>query len=106
MTVEELLSRVSSRELTEWAVFEREYGPLGSLRGDYQAALVATVVASMSGGKSRPKLKDFLLSWGRRKAQSPEEQLAVFAGMGGSSGDDRESSHQVKRGHEGRRPGA
>jgi hypothetical protein len=41
MTVRELLARIDSRELTEWAAFERLYGPLGPVRHDYLTAMVA-----------------------------------------------------------------
>lgn len=87
----ELLSRVSSRELSEWAAFEREYGPLGPERGDWQAALVAHVVAGASGGK-RTKISDFLIRWANRpKRQSSDDVLTVFralASQRGARGND------------------
>jgi hypothetical protein len=83
MTVEELLARISSRELAEWAAFEREYGPIGLERGDWQAAQVTQAIA----GDGKAKLTDIVLQWSRKRAQTGEEQLAIFkamAGMGGS----------------------
>jgi hypothetical protein len=88
MTVEELLERISSRELTEWAVFEQEYGPIGLERGDWQAALV--VQATAGDGKS--KLSDYLLRWGRKRRQTGQEQLAIFKAMA-SGGGETPSEH-------------
>jgi hypothetical protein len=83
-----LLTRISSRELTEWAVFEREFGPLGQVRGDWQAALVAhTVASTMSSGKDRPKFMDFLLSWAPRRRQTGEEQLQIFKALASGGGE-------------------
>lgn len=87
MTVEELLARVSSRELTEWAAFEREFGPLGLERGDWQAALVAETAAKSAGVKG-VSIKDFVLKWGGRRRQTGEEQLAIFRAMA-SGGSDK-----------------
>lgn len=47
MTVTELLARTSSRELTEWQVYEDLTGPLGGRRGDIQAAIVAATIANV-----------------------------------------------------------
>lgn len=81
------MARISSRELTEWAVFEQEFGPLGQVRGDWQAALVAHTVASAMGGKERPKFKDFLLSWAPRRRQTGEEQLQIFKALASGGGE-------------------
>lgn len=83
MTVEELLARISSRELAEWAAFEREFGPLGLERGDWQAAQVTQAVAG--DGKSR--LSDYVLRWGRRRRQTGQEQLALFRALASGGGD-------------------
>lgn len=86
MTVEELLARITSRELAEWAAYEREFGPLGLERGDWHAATVSHVVAAAAGGKGR--ITDFLPRWGRRR-QTAEEQLAIFRALA-SRGDERQ----------------
>ena len=85
MTVEELLARISSRELAEWAAFEREYGPIGLERGDWQAAGLAQTVAAAAGGKGA--IADFLLRWGRRPRQTGQEQLAIFRALASGGGD-------------------
>lgn len=59
------------------------YGPLGPERGDWQAALVAYVIAAAHRTeKSKPlRLKDFLLRWAPRPKQSQWEQLAIFRAL-------------------------
>ena len=85
LTVGELLARISSHELTEWAAYEREFGPLGPERGDIQAALVAHTTAVMLGnGKGkRPKLTDFVLRWKRDRGprQTGADQLNIFRAL-------------------------
>jgi len=78
MTVEGLLASVSSRELAEWAAYEREFGPIGLERGDWQAAVVASTVSAAAGGKA--SIKDYVLRWGRRR-QTGAEQLAIFKAL-------------------------
>jgi hypothetical protein len=80
--VAELLARISSHELTEWSAYEREYGPLGPERGDYQAAMVAYTTASMlSNGSTRLNFTDFVLRWTKRKRQTAQEQLSIFRAL-------------------------
>ena len=86
-TVEDLLARITSRELTEWAAFEREYGPLGPERGDWQAALVAHTLAGASGGK-RSRVSDYLIRWSGRRQQSAEDQLTVLKALTSRGGRD------------------
>lgn len=80
MTVGELLRRVSSRELSEWMLYyERE--PFGEERADTRAALISSTVANTARNpkkKRKPfKIKDFLLEFGKRKAQGWQEQLQI-----------------------------
>lgn len=78
-----MLARTSSRELAEWQAYEREYGPLGPERGDWQAAMVANTLAAVMGGKQsrRLRLTDFLLRWSAPRRQTPEEQLKIFRAL-------------------------
>ncbi|WP_083828978.1 DUF4035 domain-containing protein [Parafrankia sp. EUN1f] len=82
MTVGELLARIDSKELTAWAAYEQVNGPLGPLRGDYQAALIAATITNMLAGKKagQKKLNDFLLEWDRRP-QTWQEQLELVRAM-------------------------
>jgi hypothetical protein len=56
------LGHVPARELTEWAMFEEEFGPLTvQERIDAMAAYVAYTVHASAGGKGNPA--DFELQW-------------------------------------------
>jgi hypothetical protein len=85
MTVGDMLARITSTELTEWAVYERLYGPLGQERDDHLTALVSATIANAMRGKKgrRHKLKDFLPAWsgGDKPKQTGKEQLAVLRAM-------------------------
>lgn len=64
--------------------YEREFGPLGPERGDWQVANLAYTFAVVQAGKKGRKLKiqDFVLKWATgRKRQSPEEMLNVFRAL-------------------------
>lgn len=61
MTVAEMLERIGSYELTEWAVYEKMFGPLGRQYGDNQLASIEerlaflTDVTAKRGSKAQPK---------------------------------------------------
>jgi hypothetical protein len=65
MTVGQLLCSISSHELTEWMAYERVAGPLGGLRTDVGAAIVASTLANIHRDKRARayKLADFLPEW-------------------------------------------
>jgi|GEM_PF-882201 len=93
MTVEELLSRISSAELTEWMAYEEIVGPLDvGYRVDVVAGIVSSTIANVNRGKKGRRFKpdDFTPSWGgrnrRRRPQTPEEQLAVVRGINAALG--------------------
>ena len=69
MTVQELLGRVDSRELTEWMAFY-QIEPFGAERGDLQAGIVASTVANVHRDpkKKREPFKpaDFMPEFGKR----------------------------------------
>ena len=91
MTVRELLERIDSRELSEWAAYEQVEGPLGGPREDVLAAMIASTVHNAAQTKKGKRVtpKDYLPQWDNRKAQTWEEQLAVVrainTSLGGSS---------------------
>lgn len=74
MTVGEMLSRVTSSELTEWAAYERVHGPLGQTRDDYHTALILAMLHNLWAKKSKP-LADFIIEWDR-KPESAESLIA------------------------------
>lgn len=89
MTVEELLSRISSWELTEWAAYEEVAGPLGPARGDVQAGIVAATVANAHRSKGKKALSpaDFIPEWDRRP-QTVEDQLRIVLGLNAAFGGE------------------
>jgi len=96
MTVEEMLTRISSRELTDWAAYEAEVGPLDAAhRADVLAGIVAATIANGLRGKKgrvhRPA--DFMPEWGGRRRQSWQEQLAIVQQINrAAGGKDRRGS--------------
>lgn len=72
MTVDELLGKISSREITEWQAYEQISGPIGPYeRLDWAAALIAERITYMlTSPKGRKKLKgvkEFVPEWGERE---------------------------------------
>lgn len=84
MTVAELLSRVSSAELTEWMAFYR-LEPWGSEVEDWRFGMVASVIANVNRDpKQRRKPfdpPDFMPKRGpsqEKREQSPDEIMRVL----------------------------
>lgn len=80
-----MLSRMSSRELTEWMAYEQVTGTIGPDRSDIHSGIVASTVANAMKGKKGKKFepKDFIPQWDR-KEQTWEDQLAVVKRVHGS----------------------
>jgi len=100
MTVGELLARISSREITEWMVYERIAGPIGPVRGDIHAAQVAATVLNVNRRKRRRPIKidDVLLRWDRKEPVSPvelyERVRRINARLGGTFKTTDEDNEQ------------
>ena len=78
MGVDELLNTHTSRQLAEWEAMYR-LDPFGEERADMRAALVCKVIAERTpGNKKRFKIRDFLLRFAPRRAQSTEEMKLVW----------------------------
>lgn len=82
-----MLGSLSAEEWREWQVFARTE-PIGALRSDFQAALIAHTVAQTiprRRGTSGPKLATFVADfWGERKAseeQAPNQMLLLAASV-------------------------
>lgn len=91
MTVGELLSRITSEELTEWMAYEQVTGPLGAERDDILMAILAATIANTNRGKRgrRARPKDFLPTWDQaRKVMPWQDMLAavkrINAQLGGT----------------------
>lgn len=83
MTVRELLTRIDSRELTEWAAF---FGlePWGTEVEDWRAGMVASIIANTNRDPKKQKKpfepKDFMPKREQEpeKEQTPEEQKRIL----------------------------
>ncbi len=82
-TVSELLSRISSIELTEWMAY---YGlePWGTEPADLRAGIVASTFANANRDPKRQRRpftpQDFMPRWNRpqREGQTAEEQRQII----------------------------
>lgn len=76
MTVEDLLGRVSSRELTEWMIFYG-YEPFGYETELYGSAIVASVLANIHRKKGSKEIKpdDFI------PRPKPKDELRLAIGI-------------------------
>ncbi|EMH2329086.1 DUF4035 domain-containing protein [Citrobacter freundii] len=74
-TLSELQGVMSASELRLWAEFDK-HSPIGDIRGDIQAAQIATAVFNAQGGKAT--MSDMLLRWQRNH---DEEEAEPFAGL-------------------------
>lgn len=75
MTVAELLSRISSRELSEWMVYY-ELEPFGEERADLRAGIVASTVANVNRDPKKQK-----------KPFAAQDFMPKFEGGGRGSAD-------------------
>lgn len=95
MTVEDLLDRISSPELSEWMAFEQIEGPIGSPRADLHAGIIASVIANGYRDKKTKrspfKPSDFIPKWDQGAGGPDPDELAAKARvlnamMGGTEG--------------------
>ncbi len=74
-TLSELQGVMSASELRLWAEFDK-HSPIGDIRGDIQAAQIATAVFNAQGSKAT--MSEMLLRWQRDHV---EEEADPFAGL-------------------------
>ena len=81
MTVAELLSRISSKEITEWIAFSA-LEPFGSDADYLGHAITASTIANVNRakGKKATKPDDFMPKFERKKEQSVDD-MVTFAKM-------------------------
>lgn len=77
-----MLRSMSSRQLSEWAAYERIAGPLGGARSDLSAAIVASTIANVHRAKGQPPVKPsrFIPDWDPRP-QAPEQMKMIVRAM-------------------------
>jgi len=76
MTVNELLGRISSRELSEWMAFS-QLEPFGAEIGFIGHAITSSVVANVNRekGKKAYEASDFMPNFGEKKPQTVAEMV-------------------------------
>lgn len=79
MTVQELLMRISSLELAEWAAYY-EIEPFGQERDNLHAGIVAATVANVNRGKGKKPVQagDFMLRVHADEPPDPAEVMRKF----------------------------
>lgn len=82
MTVGELLSRISSRELTEWMAYYSQE-PFGEVRGDLQSAIVAAMIANVNRDPKRQRqafeVEEFMPKfWNEFQHKGADEIYSAF----------------------------
>ena len=77
MTVKEMLSRMDSRELAEWAAYY-SVEPFGEERDDLRAGIVASVIANVNRGKSSKAYspQDFM-PYAKKERNELDEVMAL-----------------------------
>jgi hypothetical protein len=81
MTVRELLSKLDSREISEWMAYY-SIDPFGEVRADYRMAMSCCLLANINRGKGQPfKVSDFMPEFGPKKEQTVDEMKALLMGM-------------------------
>lgn len=84
MTVEELLARISSRELTEWMAYDR-LEPFGPRRADLRAALITWAIAEVHRNRDEKKepfkLEDFMLTFEPPAGDDEEDEPVNITAM-------------------------
>jgi len=87
MTVAEMLSRISSRELTEWMLF---YGlePFGTEVEFLGHAITSSTIANVNRakGKKAAKPEDFMPKFEQKKEQSIDEMIGMVSMMNAAYG--------------------
>lgn len=88
MTVSELLSRISSSELSEWLAYY-SVEPFGSTNDEYLAALISSTVANTVRDEKRKSDPFSPTDFMRKEESQPdlmEKAIAIFKGLKNGTG--------------------
>lgn len=78
MTIAELQSRISMREVRVWSAYRKKYGPMSDVRRyDRPAAQIASMISAAHGGKA--KMADFM-PWGQEQKEVTIDDIAKAFG--------------------------
>ena len=87
MTVREMLSRIDSKELTEWAAFY-SIEPFGGFRSDIQSGVIASTIANCNRSSNSKTFKatDFMPfgEHNKRSTMCEDDMKTVLVGLGKS----------------------
>ncbi|MHA1809372.1 MAG: phage tail assembly protein T [Candidatus Heimdallarchaeaceae archaeon] len=87
MTVAEMLSRMSSSELTYWhEVYKQD--PFGEWRDDVRTGIISSTIATVMSGKKH-KIEDFIVKFEDAKKQSPDEMKTILMGALGIKKEEK-----------------
>lgn len=91
-TVEELLDRVSSAELTEWQAFDA-CEPIGGYRIDYNAAMMCALFANANRKKGTQPFKtiDFMPFLPDNDPTGEDKALAMFQALAAQNAKPKET---------------
>lgn len=88
MTVEEMLARMSSHELTEWMAYAH-LEPFGDERGDLRAGIVASTIANVNRDPKRtpePFRPEDFMPFTEERTPDPADVAARAAALFGGGG--------------------
>ena len=77
MTLHDLRERMSAEELLLWMAYDRE-SPIGDIRGDIQASIVAAATLQAQGAKVTTS--DLMPKWAPEKVQPVDEEQEAAEG--------------------------
>ena len=82
MTVRQLETQIEARELQEWMVYF-QLEPWGSVRADYRAGVITSMLVNVNGGKKGGKAstpEDFFTLYSRHsnRKQTNQQQISIF----------------------------
>ena len=75
MTVKQLLSSADSRELGEWIAYHTQIEPIGEIRHDLRAGIVASTIANVNRSKNKPAFTPAEFMPYLDKPEQTEEQM-------------------------------
>tara|TARA_Y100000310_G_scaffold345359_1_gene464118 strand:- start:3952 stop:4218 length:267 start_codon:yes stop_codon:yes gene_type:complete len=77
--VKQLLQNIDSRELAEWAAYH-SIEPIGGMRGDLQAGIVASTIANVNRGKDTKSFSpsDFMPIGKEAEDQTEDDMKSIM----------------------------
>lgn len=81
MTVQQLLDATDSRELGEWMAYHTHIEPIGEVRNDLRAGIIASTIANVNRGKNKQAFTPAeFMPYHEKPKQTEEQMRATFLG--------------------------